>query len=117
MPSLRKRGKVWYYRFTDADGIKREWKGCGDKRATEELARAAESEAARGRAGLIDPKAERMAAAGRMPISTHIADFIATLAAKGDDPKHVALTRTYAARVVELAQVERISELVPSAVA
>ena len=43
MASLRKHGKVWYYRFTDADGIKRERKGCPDRRVTEDLARAAES--------------------------------------------------------------------------
>ena len=31
MASFRKHGKVWYYRFTDADGIKRERKGCSDR--------------------------------------------------------------------------------------
>src|SRR4051794_38210297 len=53
---MRKRGKVWYYRYTDADGVKREVKGCADKRVTEELARQAESEAAKFRAGLVDHK-------------------------------------------------------------
>ena len=38
MASLRKRAKVWYYRFTDENGVKRSRKGCTDKRATEELA-------------------------------------------------------------------------------
>ena len=47
MASLRKHGKVWYYRYTDAEGAKRERKGCSDRRVTEELARAAETEAAR----------------------------------------------------------------------
>jgi hypothetical protein len=56
MASLRRRGKVWYYRFTDADGIKREVKGCPDKRVTEEMARAAESEAAKVKAAWSTPR-------------------------------------------------------------
>jgi hypothetical protein len=35
MASFRKHGKVWYYRFTDADGKKWERKGCSDRRVTE----------------------------------------------------------------------------------
>ena len=56
MASLRKRGRVWYYRFVDADGVKHEEKGCPDRRVTEELARTAESEAARIKAGVFDAK-------------------------------------------------------------
>jgi integrase len=115
MASLRKRGKTWYYRFTDADGIKREVKGCPDRRMTEEMSRRAESEAARVRAGLSDPKAERMADAARRPIMEHLAEFISTMDAKGDAPKHVRLTRTYSARVLTLGKIERIADLAPSA--
>ena len=56
MASYRKRGKVWYYRFVDADGVKHEEKGCTDRRVTEELARTAENEAARIKAGVFDAK-------------------------------------------------------------
>jgi hypothetical protein len=56
MASLRKRGKNWYYRFIDENGKLTEQKGCSDKRATEEMARAAESHTAKVRSGLIDPK-------------------------------------------------------------
>ena len=56
MASLRKRGRVWYFSFIDQDGRPSERKGCPDKRVTEELARAAESEAARIKAGLVDTK-------------------------------------------------------------
>ena len=55
MASLRKRGRVWYYRFVDADGVKHERRG-PDRRVTEELARTAESEAARIKAGVFDAK-------------------------------------------------------------
>ena len=56
MASFRKHGKVWYYRFVDGDGFKRERKGCTDRRATEDMARAAESKAAKIRDGTADPK-------------------------------------------------------------
>jgi hypothetical protein len=48
---LIQRGKDWYYRYTDAGGVRRMRKGCTDKRATEEMLRAAETEAARLRSG------------------------------------------------------------------
>jgi integrase len=116
MASLRKRGKVWYYRFMDADDSRPERRGCPDRRATEEMAREAESQAAKTRAGLIDPKAERLAAAGRRPILEHLDDFIGALTAKGGDPRHVRQTRTYAARVIELAAARVIPDLAPSGV-
>src|SRR4051794_28579260 len=99
MASLRKRGKVWYYRFTDADGVKREQKGCGDKRATEELARAAESEAAKVRAGLIDPRQAAYAAHEARPLADHLADFHAYLTAKGTTRKHALLSRNRVGRL------------------
>ncbi len=116
MASFRKRGKVWYFRYTDADGVKREAKGCPDRRMTEEMAREAESKAARQRAGLIDPKAERLAVAERRPILDHLDDFIAALTAKGGDPKHVRQTRTYASRIIEWGAIRSISEVAPSTV-
>src|SRR3954454_15702083 len=100
MASFRKKGKVWYFRFVDAEGGKRERRGCPDRRATEEMARAAETEAAKVRAGLIDPKARRLADAGRRPIREHMEDFLGALTSKGGDPKHVRSTRTYIGRML-----------------
>jgi integrase len=116
MASLRKRGKNWYYAFIDADGRRVERKGCPDKRATEELAREVETSVARSRAGLIDPRAERMADAERRPIGDHLGDFIATLTAKGSDPKHIAQTHTYIDRLLGLGNIGHISDLAPSVV-
>jgi integrase len=116
MASYRKHGKVWYYRFTDADGKKWERKGCTDRRAAEEFARAAESDAARTKAGLSDPKAERIAREARRPIAEHVAEFIAGMESKGNDPKHVRSTRAYIERVIKLAGTERIGDLTPSSV-
>jgi integrase len=116
MADYRKRGKNWYYRFVDADGRRLERKGCPDRRVTERMAHEAEARAAMQRAGLIDPKAERLADAGRRSIRDHLADFLATLTAKGDDPKHIRTTATYIRRVLELAGAERIRDLTPGAI-
>src|SRR5215471_8278255 len=102
MASLRKRGKVWYYRFVDQDGAKVERKGCPDRRVTEEMARAAESAVARTKAGLSDPKAERMAREARRPIREHAAEFVADVEARGNDPEYVKLVRRHLDRIIAL---------------
>jgi integrase len=48
-------------------------------------------------------------------LATCLAEFISTMDAKGDAPKHVRLTRTYSARVLILGKIERIADLAPSA--
>ena len=40
MADFVKRGRNWYYRYTDADGRRVMRKGCPDRRVTEDLARA-----------------------------------------------------------------------------
>src|SRR5262245_49067919 len=80
------------------------------------MARAAESEAARVRAGLADPKALRVAEAGRRPVREHLDDFIASMTGAGRNPQHVAQTRTYINRVLTIARVERLPDVTPSAV-
>jgi hypothetical protein len=102
MASLRKRGKVWYYRYVDADGTSCERKGCPDKRATEELGRAAEADAARRRAGLIDPRAEAYRDHEAETLASHLDDFQAALLARGSTAKHVRLFAERARRVVAL---------------
>jgi integrase len=116
MPSFRKRGSNWYYRIVDEDGAKVERKGCADRRVTGEMARAAESEVARIKAGLSDPKAERIVREARRPIREHVAEFIAGLDAKGDDPRHIRDTRRRVTRLLTLARIDRVAELTPSAV-
>jgi integrase len=118
MASFRKRGKgkVWYFRFVDADGVKREQRGCPDRRVTEELARAAESEVAKVRAGIVDPKSARHQDEGRRPLDKHVADWHRSLVAKGDTPKHAHMVRSHALRILGLARAGWIEELTPSAI-
>ncbi|MCA1683475.1 MAG: hypothetical protein LC685_05785 [Actinobacteria bacterium] len=111
MASFRKRGKVWYYRFVDSGGVKREVKGATDRRVTEELARAAETEASRSRAGLVDPRDRTLRAHEAKPLTEHLADFRDSLLAKGNTRGHVLVTFRRAGRVLDLAGVGRVSEL------
>ncbi len=111
MASLRKRGSIWYFRYTDADGVKQSRKGCSDKRTTEELARAAESEAAKVKAGLFDPKEAAYRDHEVKPLADHLADFQRSLLAKDGTPKHAQVTGYRVRRVLDMAKVERISGL------
>src|SRR3954452_15980063 len=114
MASLRKRGRVWYYRFVDADGVKREEKGCSDKRATEDLARLAASEAAKIKAGLIDPSELGQRDHAARPLEEHFEDWSAVLLARGRTVKHAELYLTRAARVADLAKARKLNDLHPS---
>ena len=113
MASLRKRGRVWYFRFVDADGVAKERKGCSDKRATEELARAAESEAAKIREGLLDPATLRRLEHARTPLADHVAAFRDSMNAKGLTAKHVDLTIGRVRRLAAVVKGAAFADLVP----
>ena len=116
MASVRKRGKVWYYRFVDADGIPHERKGCGDRRETESMGATAEVEAAKIKAGLIDPKALGYREHESRTLADHAEDFRAHLLAKGGTAKHALVSVNRVTRLLDLARIRRISELSPSKV-
>ena len=116
MASLRKRGKLWYYRFVDADGVKQERKGCADKRATQEMAGHVEREAAREKAGLIDPREAAYARHETRPLTDHLEDWHAFLTGKGSTRQHALLSRNRSMRLIDLARATRIGDLSPSRV-
>ncbi len=116
MASYRKRGRVWCYRFVDAAGIQVERRGCSDRRETERLAAAAEAEAARVRAGYIDPKAPALMAHEARPLAEHLQDFESFLRAKGNTVSHCRESTGRASRVIEGSGARRISDLGPSRV-
>ena len=106
MASLRKRGRNWYFKFVDGDGRPVERKGCSDRRVTEQLAREAESEAARDRSGQTDPfKTHR-----NRPIGEHVDDYLGFLRSKGNTAKHVDLTETRLRAVLEGCDVLRTGD-------
>jgi hypothetical protein len=100
---------VWYYRFVDAEGVQHERKGCPDKRETEAMGAAAE--AAKIKAGLIDPKALGYRVHENRPLSEHLADFKDALVAKGGTAKHAGVSTNRAGKVFDLARIKRISDL------
>ena len=116
MASLRKRSGVWYYRFVDADGIQHERKGCADRRETEAMAAAAELEASKVRAGLIDPKTIGYRDHESKPLADHLTDFRAYIIGKGSTETHAKLTHNRVARLIDLARAKRVSDLSPSRV-
>src|SRR5262245_46796943 len=92
MASFRKKGgRNWYFRFVDAEGVMRERKGCPDRRATEQLAAAAEAEAAKIRSGFIDARDIAYQRHATTPLADHIDAFEAFLLSKGDTAKHAKL--------------------------
>jgi integrase len=114
MASYRKKGKVWYYRFVDGDGIPREAAGCPDRRATEDIARKVETEAARIRAGELDPRDEAFRLHESHPLADHLTHWHAYLTAKGATRQHALLSLNRSRRIIDLARVSRISDLAPS---
>jgi hypothetical protein len=72
MASFRKHGKIWYFRYVNADGANRERKGCSDRRATEDMARAAGSQAAKVCSGLVDLKEIAYRDHLARPLSDHL---------------------------------------------
>lgn len=108
---LIQRGKVWYYRFTDADGGRRMRKGCTDKRATEGMLRAAETEVARLRSGDIDPKDLAYRAHEARPLAEHMADWKAFLLGRGRSQRHAEEGHARVVKLTTLAKAERLSDL------
>jgi hypothetical protein len=102
MASLQKRGRVWYYRFVDADGRRVMRRGCPDRRVTEQMAHAAETEAAKVRNGLVDPKEVAYRDHEARPLAEHLAAYSAHLADKGRTTAHVVLSVGRARRIIAL---------------
>jgi hypothetical protein len=93
--------------------VKQERRGCPDRRATEEMARAAELEAARTRAGLTDPRELAYRRHAVAPLSGQLRGFESFLLGKGDTPKHAKLYSDRARRVAALACGGRLVDFDP----
>jgi integrase len=111
MASFRKRGKIWFYRYTDEHGRQVEKKGYTGRRETEAMAAALELEVAKVKAGLIDPKARKYRDHEARALTEHLTDYQAALLAKGGSKKHALMSRNRAERVLSLARTRRVSDL------
>src|SRR5690349_6214757 len=103
----RRKGAPWYIDYFNEAGRRRRIKGCADRTATEQIARKLESDVELRRRGVIDARDDSYRSHQARPLSAHLADFRAALLARGRTAKHVELTRSRAARVIELAKAER----------
>lgn len=116
MASHRRKGRVWYFRFVDHNGEKRERKGCTDRRETERMAAAVEAEIGRIRSGLSDPRDEARRRHEAAPIADHLADWYSTMLGKAGTVKHANQSRNRVAALLKLAGVNRLSGLSPGRV-
>ena len=116
MASFRKKAKVWYFRYVDSEGVKRERKGCSDRRATEAMAAQVEADAGRVRSGLADPADLAFRGSEARPLAEHAREYRAALLAKGGGEKHANQTLTYVLKVSEMAKAARVGDLIPSRV-
>jgi len=122
----RKKGGSYYITYVVRPGQRHTVKGCKDRAATEAYARKLEADAMLRAKGVIDIKADQYAKAEARPlvvkdaddkiIDGHLADFYASLVARGTTSEHTTLVRARAAKIIDLSKAERPSALVPSAV-
>jgi hypothetical protein len=102
MASVRKKGKVWYYRFTDADGVRHELPGCTDKRETEAMLADALAEKSRIRNGYIDGKDAGYRLHESRPLADHINAWQANLVSEGSSAKHAEHASNRVRRLVAM---------------
>ena len=108
---LIKRGKIWYFRFTNADGKRVMRKGCVDKRATEEMARTAEVEAAQIRSRTLDPKQTAYRDHDQKPLAEHLEAWKDYLLGKGDTEFHAETVHKRAVKLTSTSNAIRLSDL------
>jgi integrase len=112
MASAFQRNGKWYASYKGVDGWKK--KAVGDKAGAEQLASALEYAAMLRREGLVDPKADALAAAEKRPLADHLADFKRDILARRGNEKHATATHQRAERL--LAGVASVSAITPAAV-
>ena len=119
MPSIFKRGDSpnWYASWNSHDGFRLERSTrTTDKRLAERIGREWENRERERAEGLVDPRAEAMAAQQARPLEEHLDEYAAYLDAKGTTPDAVALVNARLARLFKQANTERIGDLSPSVV-
>jgi integrase/recombinase XerC len=110
----RKRGDVWYYTITDADGRKIQRRGCSTKEGTAAMAAKAENEAAMIRSGTIDPRDVALNDHEQKSIRDHLEDWRKDLIARGVAEPQPRIVNGRVARIIEVAKIERASDITPS---
>ena len=119
MASIFKRGgksskSCYIIQYTDENGKRRTKRGAKDKDATLQIARKIESDIALRKAGLIDPKAERVSKENQKEISFHLQDWENDFKARNIAPKQIKTALTRVKTVFEYAGVHYLKDILPS---
>ena len=111
MASLRKRGKLWYVRYRDAHGKQVECKAGPDRSMAQRIANGLESQVRAIKTGTVDPREAGWAEAERKPLTDHVHDWHAGLAARGRNAVYVQDSKLHVLRLIEMTRATKISHL------
>jgi len=99
-------------RWFDFSGKRRQkTTGTTDRTAAERMLAKHVADSALRRDGVVDPRADRYAKAGRRPVGEHVEEWLADLTAKGVTAKHVRAYRKRVSAMIDAAGVESVSGL------
>jgi integrase len=99
----------------DSHGIQRERRGSTDKRQTEDMARAAETEASDMRRGRIGAKELAYRRHEATPLATHLDDYRRVLLARGNTQDHAQRATRRITRILKVTGARHISDFTLSA--
>ena len=106
-----KKRPCWTIQYTDALGKSRQKKGFSDKQESQRLANKLEHEAKLRRDGLIDMTAEERVIQAKLPIATHLDDYLCSVRFNMPTEKHVSLIKTRIEAVIKEAGVSTPSDI------
>lgn len=110
--------KHWIAQFYNHDRTQRIERSTGttDRKLAERLAQKWEDRETERREGLVDVRAESLAAHQRSPLEAHLRDFVLYLDGKGTSEQTVDTSEARIKAILERASAERIADLTPSRV-
>jgi hypothetical protein len=111
------KGKNYYAVWKDHNGTwQRKCTFTRDKEAAKRIASKYETDAALRRDGVIDPCEDRYSVESRRELERHLADYKASLEAKGRDAEYVKQNDARARAIVEACKAKVVADLTASAV-
>jgi hypothetical protein len=109
-PNVRKRGKFYYFR-SRLNGKQKEIPLGSDVAMARQLARQHAGKVAAIKSGLAHVDEAKWAEAERQPISVHVEDWSKSIQNRGGCDHHVRQSGDRVVRLLDLAGIERISQL------
>ncbi len=104
---IKKRTRKWYIEYQGPDGKRKRVPGYIDKAATFQLAAKLEKAAERGETDLVD----KYEVHRKRPLADHLADWKASLIAKGTTEKHAKLMHTRVTNLCNEARIKKWSDV------